>query len=231
MESVAVLRRVPLFHTVPQDVLHQVARAVRRRSFREGELLCGKGETGKTLFILLRGDVAVVGVDQEGREVVLQVLKEGEVFGELSLIDGEGRSADVQALTDGEALLLLHADFLPLVQRYPQLAWSLLQTLAKRLRMTDELVLRIAWLNAQQRVAWALLEYSDEGRTPRWLTASTLAKRCGLTRETTSRVLNQLMKDKTIVKEPGGTLIVKPDRLRRILREGQPVEEVRSLVS
>ncbi|MCS7225233.1 MAG: Crp/Fnr family transcriptional regulator [Armatimonadetes bacterium] len=231
MEHLATLRKVPLFEGLPQDVLYQLARLVRRRTFKEGDLLIAKGETGRTLFILLKGKVAVVDVDEEAREVVLDILKEGDVFGELSLIDGQGRSADIQALTDGEALMILHADLLPLVQRQPQLAWSLLQTLAQRLRGANDLILKIAWLNAQQRVAWVLLKYASEGRVPKWLTPANIAKRVGLTRETASRILGQWQREKIIWKDENGALVVRPDRLQRILRQSQPVEPDRSFVS
>ncbi len=224
------LQKVPLFHNMPPQFLRHISQVAIRRSFREGDLLCSKGEAGSTMFVLLKGQVEVVGIDEEGREVLLKVLQEGDIFGELSLIDGQGRSTDVLALSDGEMLILRRSDFLPLMEQMPQLARQLLLTLTKRLRDTDELVLRMAWLNAQQRVAWTLLEYTDGGRLPRWLTVPVLAKRCGLARETASRIVNQLQKEGVLQRTRKGWEVVKPERLKTVLQQTVHIFQERSML-
>lgn len=223
------LQKVPLFHDMPPQFLRHIAQVAIRRSFREGDLLCSKGEAGSTMFVLLKGQVEVVGVDEEGKEVLLSILQEGDIFGELSLIDGQGRSTDVLALSDGEMLIVRRSDFLPLMERMPQLAWQLLMTLTKRLRDTDELVLRMAWLNAQQRVAWTLLEYADGGRLPKWLTVPLLAKRCGLARETASRIVNQLQREGVLQRTREGWEIIKPERLKTMLQQAVLIGQGRSV--
>lgn len=161
----------------------------------------------------------VVGVDDEGREVLLNLLKPGDFFGELSLIDGRTRSADVVALTDGEALLVRRSDFIALMERIPHLVWKLLQAMAKRIRETDDLVMRMAWLNAPERVAWALLEFADsKGKLPQWLSVNILAKRCGLARETASRILSQWQKERILERTREGFVILKPSKLQATLK-------------
>ncbi len=217
--AVATLQHVPIFHNMPPQFLRHLAQVAICRRFRAGDVLCAKGEASSTLFVLLRGQVVVVGVDDEGREVLLNLLKPGDFFGELSLIDGRPRSADVLALTDGEALLVRRSDFMALMERIPNLVWQLLQAMAKRIRETDELVMRMAWLNAQERIAWALLEFADsKGRLPRWLSINILAKRCGLARETASRIVSQWQREGILERTREGFVILKPIKLQAMLK-------------
>lgn len=217
--AVATLQHVPIFHNMPPQFLRHLAQVAICRRFRAGDVLCAKGEASSTLFVLLKGQVMVVGVDDEGREVLLNLLKPGDFFGELSLIDGKPRSADVIALTDGEALLVRRSDFIALMERMPHLFWQLLQAMAKRIRETDELVMRMAWLNAQERVAWALLEFADsKGKLPSWLSVSILARRCGLARETASRIVSQWQKEGIIGRTKEGFVILKPAKLQALLK-------------
>lgn len=227
-DTLAILQQVSLFRQMPRPYLQHIARVARHHLFTAGELLCSKGDVGMTMFVLVRGQAEVVGVDEEGREVLLAILDEGDVFGELSLIDGQGRSANVVALSDGEMLVIRRSDFLPLLERMPQLMWELLLTITKRLRETDELVLRMAWLNAQQRVAWALLEYAKAGKLPKWLKVHVLAKRCGLARETASRIVSQFQRTGVLIRGKEGWVIAKPEALRAILKEGMPIGQNRS---
>ncbi|MCX7643451.1 MAG: Crp/Fnr family transcriptional regulator [Armatimonadetes bacterium] len=217
--AVATLQHVPLFHNMPSQFLRHLAQVAICRRFRAGDVLCCKGEMGSTLFILLKGQVMVVGVDDGGREVLLNLLKPGDFFGELSLIDGRPRSADVVALTDGEALLVRRSDFMALAERMPSLIWQLMEALAKRVREADELVMRMAWLNAPERVAWALLEFANQqGQLPQWVNINILAKRCGLARETANRIVSQWQKEGILLRTKEGFVITKPSKLQEMLR-------------
>ncbi len=224
--AVATLQHVPLFHNMPTQFLRHLAQVATYRRFRAGDVLCTKGECGSSLFVLLKGQAVVVGVDDLGREVILSLLKPGDFFGELSLIDGLPRSSDVVAVTDGEALMVRRSDFMALMERLPYLVWQLLQVMAKRLREADELVLRMAWFTAPERVAWALLEFADkQGRLPSWFSINLLAKRCGLARETTSRIVNQWQKEGVLQRTREGWVLTKPARLQAILRSTNRWEE------
>ncbi len=218
-DAVVTLQNVPIFNNVPPQFLRHLAQFAIYRKFRAGDMLCSQGELSSSIFILLKGLAVAVGVDDEGREVILNFINPGELFGEIAMIDGRPRSADVVALTDGEALLVRRSDFVALMERMPNLVWQLLITLAKRMRETDDLVLRMAWLNAQQRLAWALLESADKDyRLPSWFNISFLARRCGLVRETASRIISQWQKEGILERTKTGFLILKPKKLQAMLK-------------
>jgi CRP/FNR family transcriptional regulator len=105
------------------------------------------------------------------------------------------------------------------MERMPHLVWQIMQAMAKRLRETDELVMRMAWLNAQERVAWALLEFADaKGKLPSWLNVNILAKRCGLARETASRIVSQWQKEGILERTREGFMLLKPHKLQAMLK-------------
>lgn len=221
--NVAALQQIPLFHKMPSQFLRHLAQVAISRRFRAGEVLCSKGEVGSSLFVLLEGQAMVIGVDDEGREVLLNFLKPGDFFGELALIDGRPRSANVIALTDGETLLVRKADFLALVERIPNLIWQFMEVIAKRMRETDEMVMRMAWFSAQERIAWALLEFADpEGQLPRWMNITIIAKRCGMARETASRIVSQWQREGILQRTKEGLVILKPSKLQEILKAKKP---------
>jgi CRP/FNR family transcriptional regulator/CRP/FNR family cyclic AMP-dependent transcriptional regulator len=139
-------------------------------------------------------------VSEDGREVILSLLGEGAVFGELSLLDGKPRSANVVATQDMELYMVRRADFLQLIYKVPQIAVGLLAELAARLRKTDRKIEGLALLDVTNRISETLLQLADEQGTEIELgvtlasrpTHQQLANMSGTTRETVSRVLKRL---------------------------------------
>ncbi len=118
------------------------------------------------MFIVASGGLKVSVVSDEGKEISFVVLREGEHFGELSMIDGRRRSATVTAIERSELLVLSHSDYQSLLQQHPhtatQLLTRLLLTLANRLRATDELYQDSVFLDVSSRLAKFLLNTSSK---------------------------------------------------------------------
>src|SRR5690348_1423848 len=100
---VSTLAKSPLLQDLPQEILEQIASGARRRTYRRGEVLFHQGDPGDALVILESGTVKVLVYSDNGDETVLSIVGPGQSFGELALIDGEARSATVQALEPVEA--------------------------------------------------------------------------------------------------------------------------------
>ena len=130
---VDVIERVPLFANMsPRDV-EGIAALFKERRFVEGETITKEGAGGAAFFVIESGE-AVVSVGGRPRAT----LTAGDYFGEIALIDEGARSATVTASTDLVCYGLTYWEFRPLVQRNATIAWNLLQTLAKRLRTTQD---------------------------------------------------------------------------------------------
>ena len=200
MTHLDFLRNVSLFESLDQQELEALSDVTFTRTFSKDNVIILAEEEGDTLFILKKGKVKVSIVSEEGREVILSLLGPGSVFGELSLLDGKPRSANVVATEETDLLMLRRADFLQLIYKTPQIATALLAELATRMRKTDRQIEGLALLDVTSRISDTLLQLATEqgAETADGVTIESrpthqeLANMSGTTRETVSRVLKRL---------------------------------------
>ena len=200
MTHLDFLRNVSLFESLDQQELEALSDVTFTRTFSKDNVIILAEEEGDTLFILKKGQVKVSIVSEEGREVILSLLGPGSVFGELSLLDGKPRSANVVATEETDLLMLRRADFLQLIYKTPQIATALLAELATRMRKTDRQIEGLALLDVTSRISDTLLQLATEqgAETADGVTIESrpthqeLANMSGTTRETVSRVLKRL---------------------------------------
>jgi CRP/FNR family cyclic AMP-dependent transcriptional regulator len=198
--DIDLLRRVPLFEVLKDDDLEAIAKVTLTRGYDKDQVIILAEEEGDALFIIASGQVKVSIVSEDGREVILSLLGEGAVFGELSLLDGKPRSANVVATEDTQLYMVRRPDFLQLVYKVPQIAIGLLAELAARLRKTDRKIEGLALLDVTSRISETLLQLAEEQGVQTELgvtlesrpTHQQLANMSGTTRETVSRVLKRL---------------------------------------
>ena len=196
----ALLSNVPLFEELEGKDLDAIAKVAISRSYSKGSIIILAEEEGDTLFIISQGQVKVSIVSEDGREAILALLGEGAVFGELSLLDGKPRSANVVATEDTNLNMVRRSDFLQLLYKVPQIAVGLLAELASRLRKSDRKIEGLALLDVTSRISETLLQLADEQgeeqKTGIMLknrpSHQQLANMAGTTRETVSRVLKRL---------------------------------------
>ena len=194
------LRNISLFESLNTEQLEALAQMTITRNFSKDNVIILAEEEGDALFIIEEGRVKVSILSEDGREVILSMLGDGAVFGELSLLDGKPRSANVIATEDTNLVMLRRQDFLQQVFKVPQIAIALLAELASRLRRTDRQIEGLALLDVTSRISETLLQLaSDQGvETETGVliqnrpTHQELANMSGTTRETVSRVLKRL---------------------------------------
>jgi CRP/FNR family transcriptional regulator len=131
-DTVELLGKVPLLEGLERKHLERLARSFKSREFHEGDAVVSEGERGGFFFVIVDGSASV----NVGGEVRAS-LGPGDAFGEMALIDDGPRSATVVAATDLRCLRLTPWEFRPFVEDHPAVAWSLLQTLARRLRAAE----------------------------------------------------------------------------------------------
>lgn len=217
------LRQVPLFEGLKEEDLEAIASVTVTRSFSKDQVIILAEEEGDALFIIHTGQVKVSIVSEDGREVILSLLREGAVFGELALLDEKPRSANVVAMEDAELYMVHRGDFLQLLYRVPKIAISLLSELASRLRKTDRKIEGLALLDVTSRISETLLQLADEQgeKTAAGMhianrpTHQQLANMSGTTRETVSRVLKRLASQGYIVCK-GRTITILREESRQL---------------
>ncbi len=195
MPGEATLQNVPLFSQLTPADLQRVEEVARERAYPKNSVILFEDDPGDSLFVVKQGQVKVVLIGEDGREVILSVLGEGQFFGEMALLDDEPRSAHVIAMEDSTLVVLRREDFQGILLQSPALALALLRELTRRLRRADEKVGSLVLLDVNGRVARLLLDMAEEeggDRISRRLTHHTIAQMIGSSRETVSRTMREL---------------------------------------
>lgn len=194
--GLVLLRTIPLFNGVQDPELEQIAGVASQRKVARGTVIVRAGDATDSLYILINGSARVLNSDEEGREVILSILGPGDFFGEMGLIDGSPRSADVVAAEACEMLVISKADFKRCLQENFDVALNIMKRLVERLREADRKIESLALMDVYGRVAKLLLEFSEvhEGQRliRRKVTKQDIAKMIGASREMVSRVMKDL---------------------------------------
>ena len=209
------LRNVPIFTDLSDSDLNRIASKMVSRDYEKGQMILLEETTGETFFIITSGTVKVTRLSDDGREVILALLGGSDFFGEMSLLDGEGRSANIVANEDAEVMTLSRRDFLECLETYPKIAIALLEELAVRLRKSDQQIESLSLSDSEQRIGITLIRLAEERGTIKRgdVTVQNLpyqqdiANMAGTSRETVSRTL-KLLEDKKLVKRNGGDITI-----------------------
>jgi len=209
------LRNVPIFTDLSDSDLNKIASKMVSRDYEKGQMILLEESTGETFFIMTSGTVKVTRLSDDGREVILALLGESDFFGEMSLLDGEGRSANIVANEHAEVMTLSRRDFLECLETYPKIAISLLEELAVRLRKSDQQIESLSLSDSEQRIGITLIRLAEERGTIKRgdVTVQDLpyqqdiANMAGTSRETVSRTL-KLLEDKKLVKRNGSDITI-----------------------
>lgn len=135
------LRQIPLFESLSKDAREFIARRLKTETFAAGETIVRQGDTGNSLYIIISGLVKVTRREKDGTSLELARLQGGDYFGEMSLLAGQPRSADITTLIDTATLVLFKQDMDDILQEYPSIAVHFSKVLSKRLRDTSHLQL------------------------------------------------------------------------------------------
>ena len=197
-----LLQKVSLFHEVDAEELERIASLSTPKLCKKDAHIVTQDEPGDALYIIAQGRVKVTLTGDNGREVILNILKEGEFFGEMSLVDDQPRSANVIAVEDSTVLILKREAFAEHMLKSPKTALNVLAELSRRLRRADEIIGNLATLDVYGRVAHIMIdlakkdgEETEEGILIRERpTQQDIASMIGTSRETVSRVLSEFQR-------------------------------------
>ena len=224
MKKIELLQTVSIFWDLKSKELGYIAEKMVARHYDNGNYIFLEDSDGEQCFFVLEGSVKVTRLSKDGREVILAMLNEGDFFGEMSLLDGESRSANVIALEKTEVLTLDRRDFLDVVNDYPQIAVMLLKELAGRLRKSDRQIASLSLSDSEHRIAITLIRFAQELGTIKKgeVTIRNLpfqqdiANMAGTSRETVSRTIKLLEEKKLVKKDKKDLIIYNFDEFRQL---------------
>lgn len=190
MTDTAVLARVDLFTDLNPDELERVASAASERELRRGDVLFSEDDESSELFVVLSGRIAMAKKSIDGRESVLALMETDDVFGDMPLFDGLGRSTDARALEASTVLAIPYEPVKEIYDARPALLWSVVAMLVTRLRNVDAALADSVFLDVTGRTAKRLLELageSDDFVLP--ITQEELAGMVGASRERVNKAI------------------------------------------
>jgi CRP-like cAMP-binding protein len=228
-DKLSLLRNHPLFRDLPPGVIEHLGSYMKTRKVPRGAAIFAKGDPGSGLMGVLAGSVKISVASAEGKDIVLNIFREGEIFGEIALLDGRPRTADATAMSPCELVVIERRDFVPFLSGHPDVMLKFIEILCSRLRHTSEQVQDVTFLNLPTRLAKTLLELisAQVGSAPRRKVAITqreISQIIGKSRESTNKQLRAWAKRGWIRLERGGVNIVAPDKLAAIAAEGSELD-------
>ena len=155
-----VLKKIPLFASLPEADQQKLVSMLRRENLRKGETLFRQGDEGTALYLIQQGRIKI-SMSRRMDAVTLAVLGQGEFLGEMALFDGLPRSADAIALEDSYLYALSRKDFLSFLVHNEKAVMAVLSSLSLRLRRTDHLLAEMCFLNLSVRLAQKLVELAE----------------------------------------------------------------------
>ncbi|MDP6613944.1 MAG: Crp/Fnr family transcriptional regulator [Candidatus Marinimicrobia bacterium] len=197
MNSAEYLRSVSIFSDLSDVELVSISKNMTPYSYSKGEFIVMEEMEGQQCYFITHGSVKITRSSKEGREVILAILTAGEFFGEMSLLDGETRSANVLTLEETKVLALNRNDFMATLEEYPRVSIQLLKELTIRLRKSDLQIASLTLSDAEKRIGLCILRLAGEQGTIRqghvkikkFPFQHDIANMAGTSRETVSRTL------------------------------------------
>jgi CRP/FNR family cyclic AMP-dependent transcriptional regulator len=169
------------------------------------------GDTTDNVYFVLNGNLKVVVSDEDGREVILTMLGQGDIFGEMGVVDEEPRSATVTAVSAVDLVVIAQADFRRILQDNFELCLRIMGSLAQRLREADRKIESLALMDVYGRVARLLLDMAEtsDGQTivRKKISKQDIAKMIGASREMVSRVMKDLQTRGLIDETDSGVIL------------------------
>jgi CRP/FNR family transcriptional regulator, cyclic AMP receptor protein len=215
---VRTLGAVPLLAPLAAPDLETLARLARERATGSGERLFRQGDPGDYLLIVLAGELRVSISGADGREQILRRLGPGDIVGEIAVLDGRPRSADVVAVTRARLLVLERRAVLDEAARHPAFALALMRLLCERLRATSAALEAMLFHDSGTRLAAVLLRLSGGREGARVdLTQSELGEIVGAARETVNKKLREWEKAGLIALSPGRVVVKALSKLAALL--------------
>lgn len=209
MDKKTILSRIPLFEDISSENLAGMADIARLRSIRKKEILFLEGEEGFSLFILVSGAVQLYKGTAEGREIVIKVVRPGEMFAEVILFEQDEYPVNAVALTDSEIITVPRARFIGLLEN-KQFRNEFIGSLMMKLRYLADHIKYLTHHDVEERFLLFLNEqFGKLERVDVDMTKKEVAAAIGTTPETLSRLLFRL-KGEGLLTWKGRSIVIDP---------------------
>ncbi|MEJ2181920.1 MAG: Crp/Fnr family transcriptional regulator [Nitrospirota bacterium] len=210
------LDKISIFEDLSEEDLKEIERFLVPESFGRRNLIFAEGDPSEWFYFVVKGKVKITKLSQDGKEIILEVIGPDEFFGGIAVVRGFPYPANAVAMEDTEAAKISRRDLLKVLERFPELAMKIVQSLGERMKESHEMTKTIALEKVGARIAALLLKLaSKSGReSPEGieiglrLTKQDIAEMVGTTVETSIRTMSQFKKQ-GLIEEKEGRIVIK----------------------
>ncbi len=219
--NIETLSKIKLFQSLSSDDLKEILPLIKGESFPRKTGIFSEGDTPDWFFIVLEGKVKITKISHDGKEIILEIIKNYEPFGAIAVLNAFPYPANASAMEDSVILRLSRTDLMRILDRFPGLMQAMMHELGSRIKDSHEAMKSIALEKVGSRIAALLLKLSQqmgedipEGRriTIR-LTKQDIAEMVGTTVETSIRTMSRFKKMGVIDEKDGRIVITDPSAL------------------
>jgi CRP-like cAMP-binding protein len=191
----SLLRQIELFEGLDDDTLDGLIGQAHQRELVRNDIIFEEGADADALYVVERGRIAISNKSFDGRESMVALMERGDLFGEMSLFDGLGRSAEARALEPSSIIVIPYQPLVQLWEAHPELLWRVIAMLTRRLRAMDEALADSFFLDVTGRTAKHLLELAgDSDRFEIPITQEELAGLVGASRERVNKAISSFIR-------------------------------------
>jgi CRP/FNR family transcriptional regulator, cyclic AMP receptor protein len=222
MSNREYLTKLSFFSDIGSESLDKIADIMVERKYRKNMVIFMAGEAAEAVFIIKKGKVKISKVTQDGKEHIIHIMSDGDVFAEACLFGVQPYPANAEATDDSEIYMIKNKDLEELLQAYPRIAIEIIKIMAGRLKMISGQVENLALRDAFGKTASLIMQLLKNENIPlqngallkNTLSRQDMANMVGLSRETFTRALSKLKQDKAIDIEKEQIIVVDIERLK-----------------
>ncbi|RJQ16711.1 MAG: Crp/Fnr family transcriptional regulator [Nitrospiraceae bacterium] len=221
-----ILKRGEIFSALKEPEIKKLAAFFEKITFRNDETIFSEGDPSDKFYILAEGNVKILKHTMMGKDIILEIMSPGDIFGGVAVLDKKPYPASAQAMESTTAIRISRQNLLKIMEEYPILKLEIVRYFSDKLRDAHEMLKNIATERVEKRVAALLLKLSekvgveDSGfrKIDFPLTRQEIAEMVGTTVETCIRTMSKFQKS-GLVRSTSGRISIKAASLQRFLEE------------
>jgi len=216
------LNAIDIFSSLSESDMEEISSLVTTETFGKKETVFSEGAPSEWFYAVYEGKIKITKLSVEGKEIILELIKPGELFGAVAVLKGFPYPANAVAMEDSSILKISRKNMMLILDMFPSLMFNLIQSLGDRMRDSHETTKNIALEKVGSRIAALLLKLCEQMGTKTQeglelnikLTKQDIAEMVGTTVETSIRTMSRFKKEGLIKEEAGKVVILDPDGLR-----------------
>lgn len=220
----SVIKKIPIFAMLGEDILRQIAGIVNERQYKKSMIIFFEGEPGEAVYFVIKGKVKIFKTNADGKEQIIHIMQNGDVFAESVLFTGLDYPASAEVLEDSVIGILRCDDLEDLIRQDGDLAVAIINIMGRRLQFVSDQIKNLGLRDAMGRVVDVIIKMAERGKeTPDGimvefkLPRQEFASLAGTTRETATRALGTLQKEGSLYLDKDTLYIKDIKKLKRWL--------------